>query len=212
MWSEQQTLRTTCCQMFLSFNWDNGFSRYSTAPSSMLFQTSFALPPSDMRTNGSPSSALTKAELSWTTILACVLRILACCEICLNLENKFSNCHFDRSHLCENDVKTARRPTQNFNRLASVAAACACPDAHRKPASNLYDTFHAFHALVAELAGRWRRTSCRAGQTYRHTKAAAGVWLPVHGIVYQLRPGGPVQNVRTERGPRRATVSVLVMD
>lgn len=65
------TLRTTCCQMFLNFRRDSGFSRYSTAPSSILFMTSVALPPSDISTKGRSFKAVTNAGLSSATDLAC---------------------------------------------------------------------------------------------------------------------------------------------
>jgi len=57
--------------MFRSLSVDNGFSKYSAAPSSMLFQTSLALPPSDISTSGRPFKECTKAGLSFATALAC---------------------------------------------------------------------------------------------------------------------------------------------
>ncbi len=49
-----RTLRTTCCQMFFSFRLDSGFSKKSTAPSSMPRKTSVLLLVPDIRTSGNP--------------------------------------------------------------------------------------------------------------------------------------------------------------
>ena len=69
----------------------------------MLFQTSLALPPSDMSTSGRPFTALTKAGLSWATALACICRGCAAYVVssaCLEVQQTMQPTLLKRNQPC----------------------------------------------------------------------------------------------------------------
>ena len=84
------TLRTTCCQIFFSFRLDKGFSKKSTAPSSIPRRISDLLLLSDMSTRGRPRTVLKKRLQSGAPRVIVRACTMAGCHIrspdCLRVE------------------------------------------------------------------------------------------------------------------------------